>query len=207
MNTSLRRWTSVPCLCLALLAAPTALRAAEPLSFMATTQVAGERLQLNGGGSFYKAAFRVFDAALYTRNPVRSEPAFEGLAGAKRLHFVAARDIRSSELLDLLVLRAVAMASPDDAVRLTAGMSQMASRLKSSLQLKRGDSFGFDFVPGRGTLLLINGDPMGSPMVDAGLFNLLLQPWLGAYPADIALKQALLGQAEPQSPSQLVARR
>ena len=189
------------------MAAPTALRAAEPQSFMATTEVAGERLQLNGGGSFYKAAFRVYEAALYTRSPVNSEAAFGALAGAKRLHLVAARDIRGNELLDLLVLGAIAAASPEDAVRLSAGLSQMASRLTSGVQLNRGDSFGFDFVPGRGTSLLINGDPMGSPIVDAAMFSLLLRPWLGANPVDAALRQGLLGHAVAQQPAQLVARR
>jgi len=181
-------------LSMSLLATPLAVRAGEVPLFLSTAEVAGERLQLNGSGSRYKSMFRVCEAALYARSPVSSAQALHALPGAKRLRLVAARDIRAAELVHLLLSAAIEQANDDRAPARAADMAQIASRLGALLQVKRGDSFDFDFAPGRGTQLLFNGDQLGPPLADPALFPMLLGPWVGPQAADAALKHALLGQ-------------
>jgi len=177
-----------------LMATTMVVQAGEVSVFMSSAAVGGERLQLNGSGSRYKSMFRVCDVALYTRSPVSNEQALHALPGAKRLHLVAVRDIRSNELVHLLVRAAIELATADQAPVRAADMAQIANRLAQPLQVRRGDSVGFDFVPGRGTQLWFNGDPLGPPLADPALFQMLLGPWVGPQAADAPLKHALLGQ-------------
>jgi hypothetical protein len=192
---------------MSVLAKPTVVQASEAPAFLSTVEVAGERLQLNGSGSRYKSTLRVCDAALYTRSPVRREQALHALPGAKRLHLVAVRDIRSSELVHLLVRAAIERTNGEPVPVRAADMAQIARRLDASVHVKRGDSFGFDFVPGSGTQVLLNGDPLGPPLADPALFQILLGPWLGSHAADAALKHALLGQGPPSAQASAVAQR
>jgi len=173
-----------------LVAAPAAALAADAQSFMRTADVAGEQLHLNGSGSRYKALFRVCDVALYAQRAVGSERDLLALPGAKRLHLVAARDIGRRELIRLLTPD---LAGKPTAAAQASGLAHIAARLETVTSLKRGDSLGVDFVPGRGTTLLLNGDPLGPPHPDALLFAALVQPWLGAQAIDASLRQALLG--------------
>ena len=112
----------------------------------------------------------------------------------ERLHLVAVRDIRSNELVHLLVRAAIELAAADQAPVRAADMARIASRLAAPLQVKRGDSIGFDVVPGDGTQVWVNGDPLGPPLADPALFQTLLGPWVGPHAADAALRHALLGQ-------------
>lgn len=190
-------------LSMSLFATPLAVQAGEAPVFLSTAEVAGERLQLSGSGSRYKSMFRVFDAALYAHSPVSSMQGLNALSGAKRLRLVAVRDIRAAELVHLLLSAAIGQTNGDRAPARSADMAQIASRLGAPLQVKRGDSLDFDFVPGRGVQLLFNGDPLGPPLADPGLFQRLLGPWVGPQAADAALMRALLGgsRASAQSPA------
>ncbi len=72
-------------------------------------------------------------------------------------------------------------------------MSQVFSNHK---QLKKGESFLIDWVPGSGTVLTIKGKVEGEPFKEPEFFNALMRIWLGKNPADWQLKEALLGQAK-----------
>ena len=58
-----------------------------------------------------------------------------------------------------------------------------------------GDAFSVDWLPGSGTVVLINGKAEIEPIREPEFFNSLMSIWLGASPADYALKDALLGKA------------
>ena len=71
-------------------------------------------------------------------------------------------------------------------------MSQMFSDYKN---LKTGDTFTIDWLPGVGTVISIKGKPYGEPFKEPEFFNALLRIWLGPNPPDWKLKDALLGKA------------
>jgi hypothetical protein len=71
-------------------------------------------------------------------------------------------------------------------------MSQMFSDYKN---LKTGDNFTIDWLPGVGTIISIKGKPYGEPFKEPEFFNALLRIWLGPNPPDWKLKDALLGKA------------
>ena len=71
-------------------------------------------------------------------------------------------------------------------------MSQVFSDQKN---LKAGDTFTIDWVPGKGTVVSVKGVPQGDPIKEQAFFNALMRIWLGPSPADYKLKDALLGSA------------
>ncbi len=164
-------------------------------AFSPTAQVAGRSLVLNGSGTRYKAIFKVYDAALYAREPVTTAEALLALEGPKWLHLVARRDIGATELGRMLVKGINDANRAPDVMRQFVGLSQVGEMFGTRRQINTGETFGFEFRPGIGTLLLLNGKAVGAPVVDAGFFEVVMRMWLGANPVDLRLRAALLGQA------------
>jgi hypothetical protein len=63
-------------------------------------------------------------------------------------------------------------------------------------QGRQGDVITVDWLPNAGTLVLVNGEPQGKPIPGADVYCALLKVWLGDRPTSVALKRALLGQAD-----------
>jgi len=49
-------------------------------------------------------------------------------------------------------------------------------------------------VPDTGTVMYLNGKPIGEPMKDIAFYNAVLKIWLGDKPVDSTLKPQLLGK-------------
>jgi hypothetical protein len=63
--------------------------------------------------------------------------------------------------------------------------------------LKKGDVLLYDFIPGTGTRVTINGEEKGV-IEGADFYAALLDIWLGDEPADDDLKDAMLGMANDE---------
>jgi hypothetical protein len=158
--------------------------------------LAGQRLTLNGAGTRYRAIFKVYDLALYTARRSQNPEELVAMPGAKRLNFVALRELPGTDLGRLLV-KGLQENNPREAVqRHMAAVGRLGDVFAGKVKLMPGDSFAIEFVPGRGTLFYITGTPQGDPIPDPEFFGLLLRIWLGKSPADWQLKDALLGQTK-----------
>jgi Chalcone isomerase-like len=175
-------------------AAPPVSVVAEQGAFPVNVSVGGQTLSLNGTGTRYKAIFRVYDAGLYTSSPVHGSDEFFALKGAKKLHLVARRDIPANELARMLVKGVSEANSQGDVTRQLPGIALVGEMFASRSHIKTGESFGFEFVPGVGTQLMVNAKPVGEPIRDPGFFAVVMRLWLGPTPVDAPLKAALLGQ-------------
>jgi hypothetical protein len=172
-----------------------AAQASPAAAFPATMTVGNERLALNGHGTRWKLLLPVYEAGLYTARPVHTADDLFALRGAKRLHAVALRDI-DAESLGRLFIRGVADNNPhDQALAAMPAIAQVSALFTNQRKIKRGDSFGFDDLPGQGTRLMINGVPQGEAIKDAAFFPVVMRMWLGPAPVDTGLKAALLGNA------------
>jgi hypothetical protein len=164
--------------------------------FASGVQVENVPLVLNGSGTRFKAIFKVYDMAMYTSRKVSTAQDAIELAGPKRLQFVALRELPSTDL-GLLFIRGMKDNSSPDVVRKhTAAMSRLIEIFSARKKLLTGDTFGMEFVPGKGTSFYIDGKVQGSPVGDAEFFAMVLKIWLGQTPADHLLKDALLGQVK-----------
>jgi len=164
------------------------------VKFSHSVALAGSALQLNGAGTRYKTIIKVYAAALYLPAKANTAEAVLASAGPKRMQVVMLRDIDANELGKLFT-RGVEDNSPKSEMsQLIPGLLRMGQMFADQKQLKAGDSFTVDWIPGSGSLVTVRGVPQGEPIKEQAFFNALLRIWIGPSPADYKLKDALLGK-------------
>jgi len=157
-------------------------------------ELRGSKLQLNGAGIRYKTILKVYTAGLYLGNKVGTTEEVLAAAGHKRLTITMLRDIDANEF-GKLFLRGVEDNSPrNEFGQLVPGLLRMGQLFADQKQLKAGDTFTVDWVPGTGTVITVKGAVQGESIKEQAFFNALLRIWLGPNPADWKLKDALLGK-------------
>ncbi|MBQ0960531.1 chalcone isomerase family protein [Ideonella sp. 4Y11] len=196
----MRRRSMLPALAAALALSPWSVRAADPppvelagVRYDAFETVAGSRLQLNGAGIRYKAIFKVYTAGLYLGRPATTPEAVYTTPGPRRLHIVMLREIDANELGKLFTQGMEKNASRQEFAKSIPGTLKLAELFARKKKLAAGDSFSVDFLPGQGTVVVVNGKPEIEPIKEPEFFNVLMSIWLGQAPADAGLKDALLG--------------
>jgi hypothetical protein len=190
---ALRRAFALTTLALASLAATAAQVDVAGVKLEDAIDLHGSKLQLNGAGVRYKAVFKVYTAGLYLSKKAGTTDEVLGVPGAKRVAITMLRDIDANELGKLFT-RGVEDNSPKSEMsQLIPGLLRMAQVFSDQKQLKTGDTFTIDWVPGTGTVITVRGTPQGDPIKEQAFFNSLVRIWLGPAPADYKLKDALLG--------------
>lgn len=159
-----------------------------------TIDVKGTRLQLNGAGIRYKGPFKVYTAGLYVTKKAGSTEEILALPGAKRMTVVMLRDIDASELGKLFVRGVEDNMDKASMAKLIPGLMRMSQIFSDHKNLKSGEQFTIDWVPGYGTTVNVRGVQQGEPFREPEFFNALLRIWLGPVPADWKLKDSLLGK-------------
>jgi hypothetical protein len=195
-----RLWLAAALLCLAALARPAAAQTTEVngVKFNNSVMLAASALQLNGAGTRYKAIIRVYAAALYLPTKATTTEAVLAATGPKRMQVVMLRDIDANELGKLFTRGMEDNSSREEFGRTIGGTLRLAEMFAARKRLVAGDQFTIDYLPGRGTLIGINGQPQGEPIKEPEFFNALMRIWLGRSPADALLKNALLGNSAPE---------
>lgn len=163
-------------------------------------QVANTRLQLNGAGIRYKAVFKVYTAGLYLGSKAATPEEVLAAPGPKRLHIVMLREIDANELGKLFTRGMQDNAPREEFSKSIAGTLRMSDIFSSKKKLTAGEHFSVDWLPGVGTLVIVNGKQQGEPIKEPEFFSALMKIWLGKSPADYQLKEALLGKSAARDP-------
>lgn len=166
-----------------------------------TEQVGGARLQLNGAGVRYKAIFKVYTAGLYLPGKLGTPEAIYAAAAApRRIHIVMLREIDANELGKLLT-QGMEKNSPREIFSKSInGTLKLAELFAKRKKLVAGDSFSVDWLPGSGTVIMVNGKAESEPIREPEFYTALMSIWLGPSPADSQLKDALLGKGRSGRP-------
>ena len=192
MRHQILRLLFAACLCLPAWAA--AQVTISGVKYDEAADVRGTRLQLNGAGTRYKGPFKVYTAGLYL--PKKAGTTEEALAqpGAKRMTVVMLRDIDASELGKLFVRGVEDNMDRAAMAKLIPGLMRMSQIFSEHKNLKSGEQFTLDWIPGTGTVVAVRGVQQGEPFREPEFFNALMRIWLGPVPADWKLKDSLLGR-------------
>ena len=189
----LKRWMAVGALAAALGAAHAAPIELAGVRIDDAIELGGSKLQLNGAGLRFKAVFKVYTASLYLGKKCGTTDEVLAAQGPKRMSITMLRDIDANELGKLFT-RGVEDNSPrNEMAQLIPGLLRMSQIFSEQKNLKAGDSFTVDWVPGKGTVIGVKGVAQGEPIKEQAFFNALIRIWLGPAPADYKLKDALLG--------------
>jgi hypothetical protein len=192
---ALRRALALTTLALASLAASAAQVDVAGIKLDDALDLKGSKLQLNGAGVRYKAVFKVYTAGLYLGKKASTTEEVLAVPGAKRMAITMLRDIDANELGKLFT-RGVEDNSPkSEMLQLIPGLVRMGQMFADQKQLKAGDAFTVDWLPGTGTVISVKGAAQGDPIKEQAFFNALMRIWLGPNPADWKLKDALLGKS------------
>jgi hypothetical protein len=164
--------------------------------FENTLQVGGTKLQLNGAGVRYKTVFKVYAAGLYLSTKANTPESVFTAPGPRVLQIVMLRDIDGNELGKLFIKGMEQNAPREDFSKSINGIMRMSEVFSSRKKLVAGESFTIEWVPGAGTLILINGKASGEAVKEPEFYSSLMKIWLGHSPADASLKDALLGKGK-----------
>ena len=163
------------------------------VKFDTSLDLAGQKLQLNGAGIRYKFVVKVYAAGLYLAAKANTTEAVLAAPGVKRIQIVALRDIDGKDLGKLFTKGIEQNTTREEFMKSINGVLKIAEMFANKKELAKGESFSVDYVPGIGSVVLLNGKPQGDPVKEPEFFGALLHIWLGKSPADDQLKDALLG--------------
>ena len=158
-----------------------------------TAEVHGSKLQLNGAGTRYKVIFKVYVAGLYLARKAGTPDEVITQPGPKRLSVTMLRTIDSRELGKLLTRGMEDNMGKAAMSKLIPGLIRMGEIFAAQKTLVAGDQFMIEWVPDSGTVITVKGVVQGEPFKEPEFFKALMMIWLGPVPADIKLKDALLG--------------
>lgn len=160
------------------------------VSFPAVYEKHGQRLELKGAGVFrYMVVIKAYAGALYTVAGTSPE---EVLADRpKRLEAEYFHPISGA---DFGPVTTRAISRNVDAATLARIRPQLDYHNSLYRDVKPGDRYALTYVPGVGTELALNGEPLGvipGAEFAAALFSI----WLGPRPLNADFKEALLGRS------------
>lgn len=157
-------------------------------------KLGASELVLNGAGLRKKLFFKAYVAGLYLTAKKKSPTEVFALIGPKRASITLLRDLPAQELVDALTEGIRENSSPGQQQALKGRVDELAADLLSLRQVKTGDVITVDWLPGRGTVVTLNGEVKGEPVRGYDVYLALLRVWLGDRPTSAGLKKALLGQ-------------
>lgn len=162
-----------------------------------TAKVEGQSLVLNGSGLSYKALQKVYTVGLYTPQKVNTTDAVLAMPGPKQLKFVILVHMRVDELGKLIARGIEQNSTRAEFMRLIPSTIDMGRIFSKMRRMSPGDTITVEWVPKRGTVFFVNGQPVGAAITEPEYFNAVLKVWIGGNPTTQDLKDALLDYKAP----------
>ncbi|HEX5310819.1 chalcone isomerase family protein [Aquabacterium sp.] len=168
------------------------------VNYPGALRVEGVSLVLNGSGVSYRGMSKQYTVGLYTpRKSDRVETALAGFNSPLQLRFVMLQNLRMDELGMAITRGMEANSERDEFFRLVPAIRTMGDVFSRIKRLEAGDTLAIEYVPRRGTMFLVNEQPVGLPIADPTFFQALTRVWLGKKPVTQDLKDALLDFRPP----------
>ena len=158
------------------------------------TRLAAQELSLNGLGLRSILFIKVYVAGLYLPEKATTFRVIANMPGPKRLQLRMLRKADADDFIEALVEGIEENASKAELAQLSARMQQLTQTINAIGGVVAGDSLNFDFVPGVGTSVTVNGMKRGTVIEGADFYNAVLKIFIGENPVDDQLKAGLLGK-------------
>lgn len=160
-------------------------------------KVEGVNLVLNGSGITYRAVAKLYTVGLYLTQKSSKAPEVIDHDAPKQLRFVMLQGMRIDELGKTITKGIEGNSSRDQFFKLIPSIRKMGEEFSHIRRMSPGDVFTIEYVPKRGTMFYLNGQPVGLPLDHPYFFPAVLRTWLGDKPATQDLKDALLDYKAP----------
>ncbi|MBH9553562.1 chalcone isomerase family protein [Inhella gelatinilytica] len=169
------------------------------VKFDTTTEVAGQKLLLNGAGVRYRAIFKVYSVGFYLKAKADTPDGVIKQEGAKRVMLKMLRDVDGKELGKAFTDGMRKNAVADERAKTINGIFKFGEIFNDMKRANSGSTIGVDWIPGTGAQVVVDGKAVGEPIKEIEFYNALLRIWLGDQPADEDLKELLLGKEKRHS--------
>ncbi|MEY4763801.1 MAG: hypothetical protein RI907_474 [Pseudomonadota bacterium] len=167
------------------------------VQYPASIKVEGSNLVLNGSGISYRAVAKLYTVGLYVSQKSSKPELVFSTNGPKVLRFVMLQGMRVDELGKVITRGIEVNSSREEFFRLIPSIRMMGEQFSHIKRLNPNDVLVIEYVPKRGTVFYVNGQPVGLPLVDSFFFPAVLRTWLGVRPSTQDLKDALLDYKAP----------
>lgn len=158
-------------------------------------RIGATEVQLNGMGLRTRVFFKVYVAGLYLPQKAQSADQVLRMGGSKRVSIVMLRDVGADTFVASLVDALKDNLSDAEAARLKPQVEELAAIMQKVGEAKKGMRIALDFVPGAGTVVLLNDSAQGKAIPGDDFYPALLRIWIGDRPVQEDMKKALLGGA------------
>ena len=167
------------------------------VNYPQTIKVEGASLALNGTGISYRAVAKLYTVGLYTTQKGSKPEPIIASTGPKVLRFVMLQGMRVDELGKVITKGIENNSSREEFFKLIPAIRTMGEQFSRIRRMNAGDVFAIEYVPRRGTMFFVNGQPAGLPIEDLSFYPAILRTWLGPRPVTQDLKDALLDFKAP----------
>lgn len=167
------------------------------VSFEDRIRLADTELVLNGTGLRAVLMFKGYAAGLYLTKKGRTPEQVLATPGAKRVQMKMLLDVEAKEFVKAIDVGIKRNSSEAQQAALKERMAQFDRNVAQIGTVKKGDVVNLDFIPARGLLLTLNGQPRGEPIAGDDLYAGVLKIFIGELPVDKKLKAGLLGTPTP----------
>ncbi|WP_457442884.1 chalcone isomerase family protein [Roseateles sp. P5_E4] len=164
------------------------------LKFDDTVKVAGKELKVNGAGVRVRIVVKVYALVLYLPEKKDTTAGVLDTQGPRRFSLGLLREVTGDDLGQAFMAGITANTDKAERSKFVNQLAQFGEAFVNIPQGKKGDVITVDWIPDTGTVMALNGKPIGEPMKDVNFYNAILKIWLGDKPVDSSLKPALLGK-------------
>ena len=166
------------------------------IKYADTLKVGGKELQLNGLGTRNKLMFKVYATGLYLQDKKSTVEEVFAAEGPRRIRLVMMREFTSEAFGDAFMSGINNNLEGKEKTKIVTQLSTFGEMFAAIPGLKKGDVLDLDWIPGTGTVCVLNGKQVGETVQDVNFYNAIMKIWLGNKPADASLKPKLLGSAK-----------
>ena len=163
------------------------------LKFDDTVKVGGKELKVNGAGIRTRIIVKVYALVLYLPEKKDTTAGVLETTGPRRFSLGLLREVTGDDLGQAFIAGITANTDKAERSKFVNQLAQFGEAFVSIPSAKKGDVINVDWVPDTGTVMTLNGKPIGEPLKDIGFYNAVLKIWLGDKPVDSSLKPELLG--------------
>lgn len=173
-------------------AAPTELAG---IKIAPSVQVAdAPALALNGAGLRFNGSTKITLTQVYAAKRFASVEEFLALPGPKRFIVTYLR-----EFPDGIPYRHLSRSIQDNLPKnaqplLIPSLMRLSDGLASIKRIAPGDQMTVDWIPGKGSVITMQGRQVTEPLPSPELFQGYAAMWMGSTPLDSSVKDALLGK-------------
>lgn len=186
--------TAAIAISLTLSALPVRAAELEGFSFEDKVRLGNAELVINGMGVRSKFGKR-YAMALYLPAKASDAKAVLATRGPKRIAINLIKDVDGDTFANAVSKGIAGNSSDAELAALKDRIKQLADTVTALGEIKAKSSIVFDWLPEKGTILVINGQQRGKEIPGEDFHNGLLRVWLGEDPVQNDLKQGLLGKA------------